>query len=395
MLLLRSFIYLSFIFFIYSANAGLQEIKNEFNNNHSLKYIICADGDGSSFKLSVLNRSLQPIPLYENNKTSSKSNFVNIDKSANINTIKDKAMEKLFSMTFNKIKIREDKDNGKITKLSQILKDSIFIGSFAGAGSIINQTKIQNILLNSGLDQKHIFISSDADLAIKLLELQKMDGVVLIAGTGSIAKSTYLDSSIKEYRTQIRGGFGWVLGDEGSGFHIGKLAINTASEYERDLDAEDMLNEGKKNLHSVTDKIDERDQFIKAIKHAFQKSKMIDIRQEINSSVATHITKIAKLAPEIFNLAYEKNNRYAMEIINTECKNLATLITNSVKYIPGKNNNITVFLMGGIFKNAHEKEFIKNLSKELQLKSDKKFTFSLENKAMSHVPQDVVQYLFK
>lgn len=53
--------------------------------------------------------------------------------------------------------------------------------------------------------------------------LQGAPGVILIAGTGSIAYG--LDD---EGRLARAGGWGWILGDEGSGFAIGRQALSAA-----------------------------------------------------------------------------------------------------------------------------------------------------------------------
>ncbi|MFC7341188.1 N-acetylglucosamine kinase [Saccharopolyspora griseoalba] len=48
------------------------------------------------------------------------------------------------------------------------------------------------------------------------------DGVVLIAGTGAIA------ARVREHRTEASaGGWGWLLGDEGSAFWLGREAVRT------------------------------------------------------------------------------------------------------------------------------------------------------------------------
>lgn len=63
-------------------------------------------------------------------------------------------------------------------------------------------------------------VVSDARVALAGA-LQGRPGAILIAGTGSIAYG--LDDSGKLHRA---GGWGWILGDEGSGFTIGRQALS-------------------------------------------------------------------------------------------------------------------------------------------------------------------------
>jgi len=65
-------------------------------------------------------------------------------------------------------------------------------------------------------------VVSDARVALAGA-LQGKPGAILIAGTGSIAYG--LDDSGRLHRA---GGWGWILGDEGSGFTIGRQALASA-----------------------------------------------------------------------------------------------------------------------------------------------------------------------
>lgn len=91
---------------------------------------------------------------------------------------------------------------------------------FYGAGCLqeSNRSKIKDIFLNWGFSQVHIF--SDIEGACHAA-LGVNQGVVAILGTGSVV-CEYNGDEIKN----IRGGFGFLLGDEGSGYHFGKLFLN-------------------------------------------------------------------------------------------------------------------------------------------------------------------------
>lgn len=69
---------------------------------------------------------------------------------------------------------------------------------------------------------EQIHLTNDAELVLSGLE--RSVGVALIAGTGSIALGRDADGN-----TTRAGGWGHILGDEGSGYEIGRLALQAAS----------------------------------------------------------------------------------------------------------------------------------------------------------------------
>lgn len=75
-----------------------------------------------------------------------------------------------------------------------------------------------------------LFLINDAKLSL-YAKLQGEDGILLVAGTGSIALAKYKDDF---YRA---GGWGHLLGDEGSGYWLGKKAYQQVS-YELDHEKE-------------------------------------------------------------------------------------------------------------------------------------------------------------
>ncbi len=66
-------------------------------------------------------------------------------------------------------------------------------------------------------------VLSDAETAFASATAEP-DGTVLVAGTGSIA------GRIRDRRmTTTTGGYGWLLGDEGSAFWLGRQAVRAPS----------------------------------------------------------------------------------------------------------------------------------------------------------------------
>jgi len=101
--------------------------------------------------------------------------------------------------------------------------ESIVLG-LAGAGRVLDRTELHNTLSDLSLKKKfplkNIIVETDARIALEAA-FAASPGVVLIAGTGSIALYRTEDGKILR-----AGGWGSILGDEGSGFAISRDALN-------------------------------------------------------------------------------------------------------------------------------------------------------------------------
>jgi N-acetylglucosamine kinase-like BadF-type ATPase len=108
--------------------------------------------------------------------------------------------------------------------LAQVLPEDVPIKSVhvstAGGDRPEDQSRWKNWLLDYGLNPAHIAVENDAVGALAAGTGSKT-GTVLIAGTGSIAYSIRGDLAMP-----IRvGGWGYLFGDEGSGYEIGSKAL--------------------------------------------------------------------------------------------------------------------------------------------------------------------------
>lgn len=115
--------------------------------------------------------------------------------------------------------------------------ESVKIGvGAAGAGRLEDIEKLNSILKEIGF-QKY-FSSSDAHIGLLAIH-GKNDGMMIISGTGSIG------FAVKNNTIYRKGGWGHILGDEGSGYHIG-LSLGKKLFYSFDKDEEfpkELLNE--------------------------------------------------------------------------------------------------------------------------------------------------------
>lgn len=174
--------------------------------------------------------------------------------------------------------------------------------------------------------------------------LDGKDGIVIIAGTGSIGYSSF-----KGINHRV-GGWGYTIGDEGSAYWIGKKAIQAFSKQ-----ADGRLEKGR--MYEI-----------------FKEELNIDDDYElisyINSEIKADRGEIAKLARICSKAAIEEDNS-AKEIFSKAGKELASLINTLAKSI--NEEEIIASYIGGVFKS--EELIIKpieaNLNKNIKLKSPK------------------------
>jgi len=173
------------------------------------KFLIGLDGGGTKTKCVITDMECKPV--YE--CQGGPSNFLIIGTEKVSETILALILE-----CVNKLNITTDDIA------------SIFIGT-TGAGRINDANKLKDdfaaYALSKGYNFKHFHVDSDARIAMEGAFSGK-SGSLLIAGTGSVIFGK--DSNGKIHRV---GGFGRLIGDEGSGNTIGRRGLNMVS---KDLD---------------------------------------------------------------------------------------------------------------------------------------------------------------
>ena len=164
---------------------------------------------------------------------------------------------------------------------------------------------------------------SDAMNAISA-ELGDGDGIISILGTGSV---TYAQKDKKTYGV---GGYGFLLGDEGSGFALGRDAINAALSYEDGSGDETALYE----LVQMN------------CKHK-------RVYNALSSFYRGGKRSIASYAPIVFK-AYSDGDPIAARILEKNLYSVAQTIRGASKHLDGMSSPIPVVLCGGIGKNHAE-----------------------------------------
>jgi N-acetylglucosamine kinase-like BadF-type ATPase len=106
-------------------------------------------------------------------------------------------------------------DAGRLTA------DVLVVGA-AGAGREPERGELHAALRSEGV-AKFIAVTTDVEIAL-VAAFGDGSGIVVSAGTGSIAVARDHDGVLHRL-----GGYGWQMGDEGSGYSIGRAALGAAS----------------------------------------------------------------------------------------------------------------------------------------------------------------------
>lgn len=202
--------------------------------------------------------------------------------------------------------------------LEQRRPAAIVVGA-AGAGRTTVAEELR-ALIGSAFPGCRVSIGDDAAIALRAA-IPEGPGVVLIAGTGSVA---YAENG--ERRARV-GGLGYLAGDEGSAFAIGMAAVRL---YGRVLDGRAKADETTDVVARALDAPD-RDAYIGALYDA----PLVPAR-------------IAALAPVIVAFA-GKGNRAATKIVQQAGSDLGDLLKSAARGADLADASPSVALAGGLF----------------------------------------------
>jgi N-acetylglucosamine kinase-like BadF-type ATPase len=146
-------------------------------------------------------------------------------------------------------------------------------------------------------------------------------GVALIAGTGSVAYGRARDG-----RTHLRGGWGYLLGDEGSGYAIGRAAL-------------------QHTLHSLEISTTHRP-LVDAVLNAIGVNKVLELTRAIYGSSHPRVA-IAAVAPHVIAFA-DDGDADAQSIVDEAAKDLAELVGRTVQSIEPLEPPIALAAAGGV-----------------------------------------------
>jgi len=211
--------------------------------------------------------------------------------------------------------------------------DHIFLG-LAGAGRESDRKEIKALFNNTEFQDK---ISVDSDAIVALAgAFGTAPGIIIISGTGSICFGKSSEGKVVR-----SGGWGYLLGDEGSGYYIGRKATMAAL---KDFDGRG----DKTKLRS-------------ALEQHFNLTSIELIIPQIYQNKIDRIA-IAQLAPIVFEYA-NNGDGVAEEIIRQTGRELGKLAKAVAEKLNFSNEEIRVALIGSIFK--QKEMLINDISKEL------------------------------
>ena len=190
----------------------------------------------------------------------------------------------------------------------------------------------------TGLGKRRIVVH-DSLIAIYAATLGR-PGIVVNAGTGSFA------AGISTSRRTIRaGGWGNVIDDEGSAYHVGKLGIRAAL---RALD-------GTERKTAIA----------KLVVRKFKLQTLEDIVHEVYNRPMTvkEISSVSKLVAQ----AAVNGDKVARGIFAYEGRALATLVSTIARRLDMATSKVNIYCTGGVFKagpillNPFRKELRRNV----------------------------------
>jgi N-acetylglucosamine kinase-like BadF-type ATPase len=215
----------------------------------------------------------------------------------------------------------DDAADAILTTIRKVLEHehpvAIAIGA-AGAG----RARVANLLAGlvaSAFDGTRVVVADDASIALRGA-VPDGPGIVLVAGTGSIA---YAEDGARRVRV---GGLGYLAGDEGSAFAIGMAAVRA---YGRVLDGRARPDETTELAARALDAPD-RDAYLSAL---------------YDAPLAP--ARIAALAPSIVAFA-GKGNRVATKIVQSAASDLADLVKSAATQAGLLDASPPIALAGGL-----------------------------------------------
>lgn len=198
--------------------------------------------------------------------------------------------------------------------------DYLYAG-LAGAGRPADRQAISGVLAELDI-AREFTVGTDAEAALGGA-FAGGPGIILISGTGMICFGKGKDGTIVR-----SGGWGYLLGDEGSGYYIGQQAILAAL---KDLD-------GRGDKTSLRQRVEKE----------FNLPSIDLIISDIYSGKIDR-TRIASLAPLVFEEA-EKGDAVARQIVATAGTELGKLPAAVAKKLGIEDEKVTVALIGSVFK---------------------------------------------
>ncbi|NMB24846.1 MAG: hypothetical protein GX986_04870 [Firmicutes bacterium] len=156
--------------------------------------------------------------------------------------------------------------------------------------------------------------------------IKKLPGIIVISGTGAMGYGE--DISGKEYRSS---GWGYLLGDEGSGYDIGQKGLKAATQAFDGRGPETRLADYACDCYDISDLRD-----------------LLDI---VYSQGTWSPNRTGEFGPYVVKAAYE-GDAVSSDILNGAGKDLAKTALSILHQMDALEEAITIGQIGGVFANA-------------------------------------------
>ncbi|MFZ5518109.1 MAG: N-acetylglucosamine kinase [Candidatus Zhuqueibacterota bacterium] len=275
-------------------------------------YVIGVDGGGTKTELVLIDNS---------------GNYIGRAKvgSSNYQAIGGEKLKEILLSGFS--------DLLKSTNVLSQKVDHVFLG-LAGAGRESDRKEIKALFQNTEFQDK-ITVDSDAIVALAGA-FGTAPGIIIISGTGAICFGKNSEGKVMR-----SGGWGYLLGDEGSGYYIGRKAIMAALKY--------------------FDGRGEKTRLRQVLEQHFNLQSIELIIPLVYQNKIDRVA-IAQLAPMVFEQA-TKGDVVSDEIIRGTGRELGKLAKAVAEKLNFANEEIKVAFIGSIFK--QKEMLINDISKEL------------------------------
>ena len=202
-----------------------------------------------------------------------------------------------------------------LSAAGQLQADVLVVGA-AGAGRAAEREELERALRSEQIAQR-VMVTTDIEVALAAA-FGRGPGIVVSAGTGSIAIGRTQDGV-----SHRSGGYGWQMGDEGSGYAIGRAGLSALSR----------AADGRGPKTALTPRI------IAAARAA-------DLDGLISWAVNATASEVSSLAPTVLEVAAE-NDVVAQGIVDYAARELCQLARSLLPFYPA-GETVQVALAGGI-----------------------------------------------
>lgn len=199
---------------------------------------------------------------------------------------------------------------------AHLLEADILVVGAAGVGREPERGELREGLRGERLARR-IVVTGDLDIALEAA-FGKAPGIVLVSGTGSVAVARTPDGTLHR-----QGGYGWQMGDEGSGYAVARMALLAVGR----------ANDGRGEATALTEAL---------LAHAPPKR----FDELVRWSAVAEPGEIAALAPLVLAAA-ATGDAVAQAIIEQAATELAELVAPLVALFGGGRGQIKLALAGG------------------------------------------------